>query len=356
MKRGSASALIGLACLLGWINPSGRYAYAQYDYCTMSCAATGPGTAAAGSTVQFNVAVQTYYCTGLPSYSWSFGDGRTSSQQNPSHTYQAAGTYNWSVRVAINEVSDTQSGTVTINSSSVTSVSAASYDGSGLASESIAVAFGSNLATLTQSAATIPLPTEIAGTRVLIKDAAGAQHSAPLFFVSPGQINFHIPRGTAAGEATVTVMSGTEQAALGKVQIAAVAPGLFSATSNGRGFAAATVLRVKGDGTQIFEPVVRFDQALAQFVATPIDLGPETDQVFLVLFGTGLRYRSTLSGVSAKISDLDAQVLYAGPQDGFVGLDQVNLRLLRNLAGRGEVNITLTVDGKTTNVVTINIK
>lgn len=356
MKRVSVSALVGLACLLGWINPSGRYVYAQYDYCTMSCNASGPVTAAVGSTVQFNASVQSSYCSGLPGYSWTFGDGKTSTQQNPAHIYQTAGTYNWSVTATLNDVNDMRSGTVTINSRTVTSVSAASYDGSGLAGESIAAAFGADLAADTLSASTIPLPTDLAGTRVLIKDGAGAQHSAQLFFVSPGQINYYLPPGLAMGVATVTIMRGNDEAAQGELQIAAVAPGLFSASSNGRGLAAATVLRVKQDGTQIFEPVARFDPGIGQMVAIPIDLGPETDQVFLVLFGTGIRYRSALSTVSARISDLDSEVLYAGPQGGFIGLDQVNLWLLRSLAGRGEVNISLTVDGKTTNTVTINVK
>jgi len=39
-----------------------------------------------------------------------------------------------------------------------------------------------------------------------------------------------------------------------------------------------------------------------------------------------------------------------------VGLDQCNVRLPTNLAGAGNVNLTLTVDGNTSNVVTMQIK
>ena len=49
------------------------------------------------------------------------------------------------------------------------------------------------------------------------------------------------------------------------------------------------------------------------------------------------------------------QVLYAGPQSQFVGLDQVNVLLGRSLIGRGQVNVVLTVDGKVANTVTITI-
>ena len=40
----------------------------------------------------------------------------------------------------------------------------------------------------------------------------------------------------------------------------------------------------------------------------------------------------------------------------FAGLDQVNLLLPRSLAGRGDVDVALTVDGKAANIVRINIK
>ena len=81
-----------------------------------------------------------------------------------------------------------------------------------------------------------------------------------------------------------------------------------------------------------------------------------TEQVFLLLFGTGLRHRSTLSNVTAQVGAVDAAVLFAGAQQDFAALDQINLRLPNSLAGRGEVGIVLTVDGKTTNAVTVNLR
>ncbi|MFN7622049.1 MAG: hypothetical protein ACK5RS_02785, partial [Acidobacteriota bacterium] len=48
--------------------------------------------------------------------------------------------------------------------------------------------------------------------------------------------------------------------------------------------------------------------------------------------------------------------VYAGPQGGFVGLDQLNLRLDRTLAGRGLVDLQLAIDGTTSNVVKIHIR
>jgi len=90
-------------------------------------------------------------------------------------------------------------------------------------------------------------------------------------------------------------------------------------------------------------------------VSVPINLGAATDQVFLVLFGTGIRFRSDLAAVTAKVGGVDAQVTFAGRQGTFQGLDQVNVRLPRSLIGRGEVDVSLTVNGKVSNTVTVNI-
>jgi len=240
--------------------------------------------------------------------------------------------------------------------STVANVSAASYISTSLAAESIVSAFGSGLATATLAAASTPLPTTLAGTTVKVRDSAGTERLAPLFFVSPTQVNYLIPAGTVNGAATVTMTSGDGTVSAGTVQIASVTPGLFAADASGRGLAAATALRVKADGSQQFEPVARFDAAQNKFVAVPIDLGPETDQVFLLLFGTGIRFRSALSAVTAKLGGVDSQTPFAGAQGDFAGLDQVNVRLSRSLIGRGEVDVALTVDGQTANALKVHIK
>jgi len=236
---------------------------------------------------------------------------------------------------------------------SVATVSAASFSGQTLAAESIVAAFGANLATSVVVNNALPLPTSLAGTTVSVRDSEGADRLAPLFFVSPQQINYLIPQGTALGTATITVTSGDGSLSIGAVNIAAIAPGLFAANANGQGVPAAVALRVKADGAQIYEPVSRFDQAQNRFVAAPIDLGPAGEQVFLLLFGTGLRFNSGLGGVTCKLGGIDAPVLFAGAQGGLVGLDQVNLSLPRALAGRGEVDLVLTVDGQAANTVRV---
>ena len=237
-----------------------------------------------------------------------------------------------------------------------TTVSAASYDERGTARESIVAAFGANLATATAAATTVPLPTQLAGTTVLVRDSAGSQQPAPLFFVSPNQVNYQLPAGLAPGYATVTITSGDGSIATGFVNITSIVPALFAANADGAGLAAALLLRVRPDGSQVYEPVSQYDTTQQKYIARPISFGPETEQLFLVLFGTGIRGRSALSAVTAQIGGADGEVTYAGPQGGFVGLDQVNVRLPRSLAGRGEVEIVVTADGRTANPVRVTIR
>ena len=76
----------------------------------------------------------------------------------------------------------------------------------------------------------------------------------------------------------------------------------------------------------------------------------------MLLYGTGFRHHSGLNNIKVTINGADAEVLFAGAQGGFVGLDQCNVRLMPSLAGSGEISIALTVDGKTSNTVKARIK
>ena len=82
--------------------------------CTLSCFPTVPPTGTAGQPVDFSASVESAGCTGSPSYSWTFGDGVTSTQLGPSHAYAAAGIYNWTLTVSQNGQSCTKNGSITI--------------------------------------------------------------------------------------------------------------------------------------------------------------------------------------------------------------------------------------------------
>jgi len=218
-----------------------------------------------------------------------------------------------------------------------------------IAPESIAVAYGQNLASATASAASTTLPTTLGGISVMVNDSAGVARLAGLFFVSPGQIDYEVPAGTAPGMATVTIGKNVSAAF-----IAPVGPGLFSADGTGKGVAAAFAVRVSANGAQV--PVPVFQCGGSGCSAVPMDLGAPADILVVELYGTGVRGRSSLANTVATIGGMPATVAYAGPQTQFAGLDQINLYVPRSLAAAGEVPVVLTVDGITANVVTVNIR
>jgi uncharacterized protein (TIGR03437 family) len=234
----------------------------------------------------------------------------------------------------------------------VVAVSAATFETGPLAPNSIASLFGVNLATRVETSTATPLPTSLAGTTVRVRDSQNVERFAQLFFVAPTQINFLMPSDTATGEATITVVTGEGITSVGRVQIARVAPGLFTANASGRGLPSALVLRVAANGAQTLERVASFDPSQNRFVPEPVNLGTESEQVFLVLFGTGIRGRASVNDVSARLGGLEGvnvPVIFAQGQGSLAGLDQINVgpinrgEVRTRLAGRGLVNFTIGV-------------
>jgi uncharacterized protein (TIGR03437 family) len=117
---------------------------------------------------------------------------------------------------------------------------------------------------------------------------------------------------------------------------------------------AAAMIRRSGSSQE--EPVAAKDSEQGQYAAIPIDLGFGSERVILALFGTGIRFRTSLTSVLVTIGGVYAQVISAEPHPNAVGVDQVEVVVPRTLAGRGEVEVLLTVDGQIANPVFINIK
>ncbi|MFB3778173.1 MAG: hypothetical protein ACE141_11195 [Bryobacteraceae bacterium] len=268
----------------------------------------------------------------------------------------------WTDGMAVDAVgkvylSDALSQRIRLLTPTLTTVSAASYAPlAALAPGMVAAAYGENLSTVTAVAPPgAPLPVELAETAVRIRDSAGVERPARLWFVSPSQINYQVPEETALGQAAVTVVRNSQTAATGSVQIDRVAPGLFTMNSDGRGVPAAQVVFVADDGSQTRQDVFNTGCQAGTCVPVPLRLGTGS-QAFLEIYGTGIRGVTSLAAVTAQIGGAAATVEYAGPVAGQVGLDQVNIRLPASLAGRGYVDVEIAVDGKAANVVQLSFE
>ncbi len=231
-----------------------------------------------------------------------------------------------------------------------TSVSAASFQPDYFSPGGIVSVFSDGFTNVIDQATSLPLPATLSGVKVAVLDAQGIETAAPLFYLSPTQINFYLPETVAPGRALIRVTKSTGEVVTGMGLISLTAPAIFTADSNGEGYPAANVQHVNASNESVFENVSRYDAAQQKAVAVPINLNSDgKSQDFLLLYGTGWRHR--ISTVTASIGGIPVEVLYAGIQGTYIGLDQINLRLPVTLKGKGEVALNLIVDGKTANPV-----
>jgi uncharacterized protein (TIGR03437 family) len=200
-----------------------------------------------------------------------------------------------------------------------------------LGPNSIVSAFGNNLASTTETASSYPMQTTLGGIRVHV-GLPPNDTLAPLLYASSTQINYLLPDSGAS-----FVQIGIERVGSPYVPKGigvAITPNIVSFYTVGAGLAAGNAVRVAPDGVQTPVPVVSC--ALGSCIPVPIDVSG--DPVYLSLYGTG--FDTVSGGLGCTTGNSGVPVTYAGSQQQIPGLDQVNLRLPRALAGIGAISIT----------------
>ena len=208
--------------------------------------------------------------------------------------------------------------------------------------------FGSNLASATVSNATLPLPYDLAGTSVIVGDTP-----APLYFVSPGQINFQMPNLQNATSLVVT-------RALGKSQPFTLTPdapkafGIFTKDASGCG--AGAVQNVKSDGTlernstensaSPGDYIAVYASGLFAFPSVPI-ASPAPSAPLI----------QALGGYSAIVDSLSETVTsWAGLTPGLVGVAQINVKIPESTREGCSVPLRLNIGYPLTQPITISIR
>lgn len=217
-------------------------------------------------------------------------------------------------------------------------VNSASFN-SPVAPNSIATIFaaqGQSLTSATASATGLPLPTNLAGTQVLINNIP-----AELFYVSPGQINFLMPR-VNAGAVNILILGAGGERTEGSA-LTGPNPAIFTATANGNGVAAA---QITSDG-RTYQRIYDNNR-----VAVPVSVSNGGLPNYLVLYGTGLRDQPALE---VRVGGQQCQVTYSGAHPSLPGVDQLNVRLPENLRGAGTVTIVVSAAGFVSNFAQVNI-
>ena len=228
-------------------------------------------------------------------------------------------------------------------------VASAAAPSIGLAAQALGSIYRLGLAAAPAAASGQLWPLTLGGVSVTI-----AGRAAPLLYVSPAQINFEIPVGTVTGDVQVTVETGLGEPLICSGKVAATAPGLFTANSDGRGVAAAFAYKGAGSPmSQIPQPVFRCGDTPGSCVSAPIQLGRDTP-TYVALYGTGIRGAPAAS-VAVFIDGGSVPILYAGPQPEWDGLDQINIELPLTLRGAGEVDIVIQAGGALSNTARIQL-
>ncbi len=215
-----------------------------------------------------------------------------------------------------------------------------------LAPGSIFSLFGSNLAPAVGGAVSLPLPRTLLDMRLKIGGI-----DAPLFYVSPGQVNAQVP-WELAGRSTASVavslrgtVSGTET-----ITLASAYPGIFSTSSSGTGQGA--ILDV--DNRLVDSANAARPGDILQIFAN--GLGPTTPAVATGEASPSSPPATVNAPVQCRIGNLDAEVLFAGLTPGAVGLYQVNARIPAGVTAGNAVPVVLIVSGITSNTVTIAVR
>jgi len=184
-----------------------------------------------------------------------------------------------------------------------------------------------------QSAASVPLPLTLNGVTATVNGL-----TAPLYYLSPGQLNVQVPYETSAGTAILGV-NNNGQVAWFPFQVSAAAPGIFTDSSGAlvpysSGSAGSTLLMfITGAGD--LNPGIPTGQAPS--AQTPVAELPQT-----------------LLPVTVTVGGKSATVKFAGVTYGLVGVTQINFVVPSNLAV-GPQNIVVTVGGVAAPPATVTI-
>jgi uncharacterized protein (TIGR03437 family) len=152
-------------------------------------------------------------------------------------------------------------------------------------------------------------------------------------------MTYLLPDGLKPGAVTAAITTPDGQQFIDPLFVHAFAPSLFAVNLDC--LAAAWVTRVKADGSVSREPVYQLDSQTQTLIPAPIALGPETDQVYLNLLGTGIRNRPNLDSLRIVLGGSRLSALYAGAVPSLAGIDRIKVLLPHTLAGSGTASVSI---------------
>jgi uncharacterized protein (TIGR03437 family) len=213
-------------------------------------------------------------------------------------------------------------------------------------------AYGRILAERAARADRNPLPVKLANISIRVRDSRGVARLAPLSWTGAGwsSVNFVIPANSAPGPAQVAVVRSDGSKTASMIIVADVAPGLWTATNDGRGPVIGQVFQRFSDGKTAQFPAWTCSKEGCHTV--PIPLTPRASTT-VRLEGTGFRFASSRAAVQVMVDGVEVPVETFGPMPDS-SRDEVTIKLPDDFIGRGEEDLYLRADGTLSNVVRIN--
>lgn len=205
----------------------------------------------------------------------------------------------------------------------------------------LATVFGAGFSSATTTA-DAPWPTSAGTVKVTVNG-----QPAPLYYVSPGQIDFQVPWETPVGMASIVVAVNGSLSNTVEVPVAAAGPGLFT---NRDGSAA---VRNYPDYSLNLpsNPASRGGIITAYLTGS----GPVYPPVADGAVAPSTTLVQSTSSYSATVGSANAQVLFLGLAPGFVGLVQANIAIPLSLTP-GTYPLTVWIDGQPSNAGTISVE
>ncbi len=205
---------------------------------------------------------------------------------------------------------------------------AASFKTDQIGRGSLVAVFGLQLANSPTFATSLNLPFDLGGVTVTVNGVSGR-----LIFVSPGQINMVVPQIIANGDNIDFTINNNGVISTGKItKVVDAAPGVFTVTSTGEGATVAQCAAVAPDGLSTL------------ITLPPCAIGAESQLNSLIIYGTGWR---NATGLQVKIGDQTLTPSFSGPQPDFLGLDQMNVTLTKDLADKADLDVSVVIPATT---------
>jgi uncharacterized protein (TIGR03437 family) len=174
--------------------------------------------------------------------------------------------------------------------------------------------------------------------------------AAPLYYISPGQINFQVPWATpTSGTVNVAVLVNGGSTNTASVTVGTAAPGLFYDPTSGDAIVQNTPDYSLNTAAN---PAPRGGTIVAYLTGTGPVSPAAKDGTLAPTDGTLIVAQSV---VTAKIGSEAATVSFTGLTPGFIGLAQMNIVVPTTLTP-GVYPLTVTIDGQTSNSATIAVK